>query len=103
MLIEAKINDWITVNPFTKVRPGELINTADEQPRETILTYEEEQRLLKECDGEDRRHLRALVIAGPWSDEGLPESLRLARSRISAQLLSTAYLSPNGRNQKVIL
>jgi len=38
MLNEAKINDWITVNPFTKGRPGELISTADEQPRETILT-----------------------------------------------------------------
>jgi hypothetical protein len=60
MLNEAKINDWITVNPFTKARPGELINAADEQPRETILTYEEEQRLLKECDGEDRRHLKAV-------------------------------------------
>jgi integrase len=64
MLNEAKINDWITVNPFTKGRPGELISTADEQPRETILTYEQEQRLLRECEGENRRHLKALVIAG---------------------------------------
>src|ERR1051325_1449276 len=45
MLNEAKINDWITVNPFSKARPGELISTADEQPRETTLTYEQEQRL----------------------------------------------------------
>jgi hypothetical protein len=52
------------VNPFTKASPVELISTADEQPQETVLTYEEEQRLLKECDGEDRRHLKALVIAG---------------------------------------
>lgn len=36
MLNEVKINDWITVNSFSKIRPGELISTADEEPRETM-------------------------------------------------------------------
>jgi hypothetical protein len=63
ILNEAKFNDWITINPFTKARPGELINTADEQPRETILTYEQEQRLLKECEGENRSSSRVIQTA----------------------------------------
>jgi integrase len=63
VLNEAMVNDWIVVNPFSKARHGELITTADERKRETILTAAEEQRLLKACEGETRRHLRALVIA----------------------------------------
>src|SRR5205807_8054969 len=63
MLNEAMVNDWILVNPFKKVRPGELISIADERKRETILTTAEEKILLAACATERRRHLRALVIA----------------------------------------
>ena len=63
MLNEAMVNDWILVNPFKKVRPGELISIADECKRETILTTAEEKTLLAACATERRRHLRALVIA----------------------------------------
>ncbi len=63
MLNEAAINDWIMVNPFSKVRAGELISIADERKRETILTPSEEDSLLEACSGESRRHLKALVIA----------------------------------------
>ncbi len=63
MLNEAMVNDWILVNPFKKVRPGELISIADERKRETILTTAEEKTLLAACATERRRHLRALVIA----------------------------------------
>lgn len=63
VLNEAMVHDWILVNPFNKVRPGELITITDERNRETILTAVEEQRLLKACEGDNRRHLRALVIA----------------------------------------
>jgi integrase len=72
----AKINDWITTNPFAKARAGELI-TTDEQLRETILTYEQERRLLKECEGEHSRHLKALVIAGLDTGARKGELLRL--------------------------
>jgi hypothetical protein len=34
MLNEARSNNWITVNPFTRAKPGELISTVDEQPRD---------------------------------------------------------------------
>lgn len=63
ILNEAMINDWIIVNPFSKVKAGELISIADERERETILTPAEEQKLLEACSGDTRRHLRALVIA----------------------------------------
>jgi integrase len=63
MLNEAMVNDWILVNPFKKVRPGELISIADERRRETILTPEEEKKLLAACETRLRRHLKVLVIA----------------------------------------
>lgn len=63
ILNEAMVNDWIIVNPFSKVKAGELISIADERERETILTPAEEQRLLGACSSDTRRHLRALVIA----------------------------------------
>lgn len=99
MLNEAKINDWITVNPFTKARAGELISPGDEQPRETILTYEEEQRLLKECDGEDRRHLNALVIAGLDTGARKGELLRLTWPQVDfEENIIRALISYKGRN-----
>jgi len=63
ILNEAMINDWIIVNPFSKVKAGELITIADERERETILTPADEEKLLEACSGDTRRHLRALVIA----------------------------------------
>ena len=99
MLNEAKINDWITVNPFTKARPGELISTADEQPRETILTYEQEQRLLKECEGENRRHLKALVIAGLDTGARKGELLRLTWPQVDFENgVIRALISYKGKN-----
>lgn len=99
ILNEAKINDWITVNPFSKARPGELIPTADEQPRETILTYEQEQRLLKECEGENRRHLKALVIAGLDTGARKGELLRLTWSQVGFENgVIRALISYKGKN-----
>jgi len=63
ILNEAVINDWIVVNPFSKARKGELITTADERERETILSPAEERRLLNVCSVDSRRHLKALVVA----------------------------------------
>jgi integrase len=103
MLNEAKINDWIMVNPFTKARPGELINPADEQARETILTYEQEQRLLKECEGEDRRHLKALVIAGLDTGARKGELLRLTWPQVDFERnVIRALISYKGKNGAVL-
>lgn len=103
MLNEAKINDWITVNPFTKARPGELISTADEIPRETILTYEQEQRLLKECEGENRRHLKALVIAGLDTGARKGELLRLTWPQVDLEKgVIRALISYKGKNGSLL-
>lgn len=62
MLNEAIVNDWLKFNPFRRVRPGELISAADERKRTTVISFAEEARLLAECDGEYKRHLKALLI-----------------------------------------
>jgi hypothetical protein len=82
MLNEAMVNDWILVNPFKKVRPGELISIADERKRETVLTNAEEQALLAACSGNLRRHLKALVIAALDTGARQGELLKLRWSDI---------------------
>ncbi len=49
MLNEAIVNDWLRINPFKRVRPGELISAADERKRTTVISFAEEARLLAEC------------------------------------------------------
>jgi integrase len=83
MLNEAMVNDWILVNPFKKVRPGELISVADERKRETILTTAEEKVLLEACATERRRHLRVLIIAALDTGARQGELLTLRWSDIS--------------------
>lgn len=63
MLNEAIVNDWLLVNPFKRVRPGELISIADERKRTTVISYKDEARLLGVCNTEHRRHLKAFLIA----------------------------------------
>jgi len=83
MLNEAMVNDWILVNPFKKVRPGELISIADERKRETILTPVEEKALLAACATRLRRHLRVLVIAALDTGARQGELLKLRWSDIA--------------------
>jgi hypothetical protein len=52
-------NDWILRNPL--VGKHSLICSADEKPRQRILTREEESRLLDVC-AEPRSHLRPIII-----------------------------------------
>jgi integrase len=63
MLNEAIVNDWLMINPFKRVRPGELISIADERKRTTVMSFAEEARLLEVCNTPYRRHLNAFVIA----------------------------------------
>ena len=83
MLNEAMVNDWILLNPFKKVRPGELISIADERKRETILTPVEEKALLAACATRLRRHLRVLVIAALDTGARQGELLKLRWSDIA--------------------
>src|SRR5713226_9193155 len=83
MLNEAMVNDWILVNPFKKVRPGELISIADERKRETILTPAEEKRLLAACETNSRRHLKVLILAALDTGARQGELLKLRWSDIA--------------------
>lgn len=65
MLNEAIANDFggLKISPFERCKKGELINKLDERKRETIISFEEEDLLLEQCDGEYKRHVRVLLIA----------------------------------------
>lgn len=59
MLNYAVNQGWLLANPFG--RTENLISNASERSRETVLTYEEETRLLAACEGE-RIHLKRILI-----------------------------------------
>lgn len=57
----AKRQGWLPTSPFER---GEaLINTAHERARNRVLSRDEENRLLAECEAPRRQHLKAIVIA----------------------------------------
>jgi integrase len=79
MLNEAIVNDWLLVNPFKRVRPGELISIADERKRTVVISAEEEAKLLAVCNTPHRRHLKAFIIAALDTGARRGELLRLRR------------------------
>ena len=62
MFYEAKRNQRIKHNPFEFARKNEIIKSSDRKKRNLFLTFDQEIKLLKACETEDRRHLRALII-----------------------------------------
>lgn len=50
---------WIKANPFSNTK---LILSSDEKPRDRVLSFEEEFRLLGACEAIERSHLRPLII-----------------------------------------
>jgi integrase len=62
MLYEAKRNQWIKQNPFEFARKNEVNKASDRKKRNLFLTFNQEIKLLRACETEDRRHLRALII-----------------------------------------
>ncbi|MEQ1763472.1 MAG: site-specific integrase [Pyrinomonadaceae bacterium] len=59
MLTYAFQNDWILVNPFSKIKG--VIASSAETERDRVLGFDEEVRLLKVCVGR-RAHLRPILI-----------------------------------------
>jgi integrase len=82
VLNEAIANDFggLKISPFERCKRGELINKLDEHKRETIITFEEEDLLLDQCDGEFRRHARVLVLAALETGARRGELLGLRKS-----------------------
>jgi integrase len=56
----AVASRWLTFNPFD---PDTLLSVGEERPRERVLTFDEEARLLAACEAPERQHLRPLIVA----------------------------------------
>jgi integrase len=82
MLNEAKRNQWIKHNPFEFARKNELIKSSDRKKRNLFLTFDQEIKLLKACETEDRRHLRALIIVAVDTGARFGELINLTKSQI---------------------
>ena len=65
---------WIKENPFSHTK---LISSSDEQPRDRVLSFDEEVRLLGACETADRAHLRPLIITALDTACRLGELLKL--------------------------
>lgn len=53
----------VKVSPFERCQKGELINKGEERQRQTIISFEEEDSILAQCEDEYSRHTKVLVIA----------------------------------------
>jgi integrase len=82
MLYEAKRNRWIKESPFEFVRKNEVYRASDYKPRTLFLTFDQEIRLLKACEVEDRRHLRALIIVAVDTGARRGELIHLKKSQL---------------------
>lgn len=72
--------DWIQRNPFNLGR--RLIDADAEQPRERVLSFDEEERLLAHCEG-PREHLKAAVIMAIESGMRKREMFSTIRSQVN--------------------
>ena len=82
MFYEAKRNQWIKQNPFEFARKNEIIKSSDRKKRNLFLTFDQEIKLLKACETEDRRHLRALIIVAVDTGARFGELINLTKSQI---------------------
>lgn len=96
----AVSNGWLLRNPFAMGKS--LINPGDEQPRERILSKDEEERLLAACTGE-RAHLRPIIICALDTGMRRGEMFKLtwpdidfANEKITIRALNTKILRERG-------
>ena len=82
MLYEAKRNQWIKQNPFELARKNEVIKASDRKKRNLFLTFNQEIKLLRACETEDRRHLRALIIVAVDTGARFGELIHLKKAQI---------------------
>lgn len=89
MLYEAKRFKWIKENPFESARKNEVIKSSDRKKRKLFLTFDQEIKLLKACETEDRRHLRALIIVAVDTGARFGELINLTKSQIDFRGIGT--------------
>ena len=91
MLNEAKRNQWIKENPFAFARKNEVIKSSDRNKRNLFLTFNQEIKLLRACETEDRRHLRALIIVAVDTGARFGELIKLKKAQIDFNGSGTIY------------
>ena len=91
MLYEAKRNQWIKQNPFEFARKNEVIKASDRKKRNLFLTFSDEIKLLRACETEDRRHLRALIIVAVDTGARFGELIHLIKAQIDFNGSGTIY------------
>lgn len=91
MLNEAKRYQWIKENPFAFARKNEVIKSSDRKKRNLFLTFNQEIRLLRACETEDRRHLRALIIVAVDTGARFGELIKLKKTQIDFTGSGTIY------------
>lgn len=107
---------WLDTNPFKSGKP--LIVTSSEVPRERVLTFDEEQRLLAACSGPDvreftwrgkkvtavaetnpRTHLKPAIIFAIESGMRKKEMFSTVRSQVD---LNKMVIELNARQTKAL-
>lgn len=99
MLYEAKRNQWIKNNPFEFARKNEIIRSSDRKKRSLFLTFDQEIKLLRACETEDRRHLRALIIVAVDTGARFGELIHLTKPQIDFTGTGTIYGLLNYKDQ----
>jgi integrase len=82
MLNEAKRNRWIDESPFKFARKNEVVKSSDRKARTLFLTFGQEIQLLKACEREDRRHLKALIIVAVDTGARFGELIKLKKAQL---------------------
>lgn len=104
MLNHAVRRRYLDVSPFSF---GEkLIDIGAEDSRFVTISDAEEEALLAQCEGESRRHLKALIIAAVESGCRLGELLRLRWSDVNFAnntFWATSYKGANMTRREVPL
>lgn len=99
----AKRQRWISDNPFSEGQP--LISKADENRRERVLTFAEEQRLLEVCANQ-RAHLKPLVITALDTGMRRGELLKLRWREVDLEtqnIIVTAMNSKTARARTIAM
>lgn len=93
----AKREGWLVRSPFERTRG--IISKADEQRRDRVLSFEEEQRLLEACTAQ-RAHLRAILICALDTAMRRGELLKLCWRDVDLTARTITIIAMNSKTAK---
>jgi integrase len=99
MLNTAVRRKYMEVSPFVYAQPGELVDVEAEDSREVTISVAEEAALLRCCQTDSRRDLKALIITAVESGCRLGELLRLRWSDIDFASSTFNVVSYKGKQR----